>query len=235
VSSRRDAVPFDTHYFEKLRARGNAPSNEAIFRDIYQRNHWSGQHSPSGAGASPDQTRALGVALPVVLRRLGVDVLLDLPCGDYSWMRRLELPVAQYIGADLLPEIIRPLQEAYTDVTHRFVVLDLTSDPLPQADLLLCRDCLVHLSFDDTRRALRNLARSGIPHLLITTFPECEVNEDIVTGDWRPLNLENEPFCFPPPSQLLNERCTEAGGRFADKSLGLWQVADLTGLPFVAV
>jgi hypothetical protein len=234
MSSRRDAVPFDTRYFERLAARGNTSSLDAIFREIYRRNHWAGAHSPSGPGASPDQTRVLRMALPGLLRQLGVEVLLDLPCGDYSWMRLIDLPVTVYIGADLLPELIQPLQAAYTDPGHRFLVLDLIRDPLPKADLLLCRDCLVHLSFADIRRALGNVVRSRIPYLLTTTFPECELNEDIVTGDWRPLNLEHEPFGFPPPSQLLNEGCSEAGGLFGDKSLGLWQVATLSNLPFLA-
>lgn len=235
MSSRRDAVPFDSHYFEKQAAEGATSPADAIFRDIYRRNHWAGPHSPSGQGASPDQVRGLGTALPSLLRQLAVEVLLDLPCGDYSWMRLIELPVARYIGADLLPELVQPLEKAYTDARHRFLVLDLTRDPLPEADLLLCRDCLVHLSFADIGRALSNVLRSGIPYLLTTTFPECEVNEDIVTGDWRPLNLELEPFGFPPPSELLNERCSEAGGIFADKSLGLWQVAELTNCHSSAV
>lgn len=106
-------------------------------------------------------------------------------------------------------------------------MLDLTTSPLPAADLLLCRDALVHLSFADIGRALANLRRAAIPWLLTTTFPEEPSNEDIVTGDWRPLNLERAPFHFPPPARLLNEGCTEGDGRFADKSLGLWRVADL--------
>ena len=88
---------------------------------------------------------------------------MDLPCGDYGWMRRIELPVARYIGADLLPELIRPLQERFGGGGRSFVVLDLTRDPLPEADLLLCRDCLVHLSFGDIRRALGNVLRRGSP------------------------------------------------------------------------
>jgi hypothetical protein len=233
VSSRRDAVPFDTRHFEKLAARGNNSSAEAIFRDIYRRNHWSGSASPSGPGASPDQIRELLTSLPALVRRLGVNILLDLPCGDYSWMQRMDLPVASYIGADLLPELVQPLQTTHGDRNHRFLVLDLTRDPLPVADLLLCRDCLVHLSFADIRRALGNVLRSGNPYLLTTTFPECHVNEDIVTGDWRPLNLERAPFHFPPAEELLNEGCTEAGGVFADKSLGLWMTAKLADLPFM--
>jgi hypothetical protein len=228
-------VPFDPHYFEKLEARGETPSAEAIFRDIYRRNHWAGPASPSGAGASPDQTRELCVALPALLRRLAVETLLDLPCGDYSWIRTIDLPVAAYVGADLLPELVQQLQKAYTDPKHQFRVLDLTRDPLPTADLVLCRDCLVHLSFGEIRWALNNLLRSGIPFLLTTTFPGCERNEDIVTGDWRPLNLQRPPFGFPSPAELLNERCTEAGGLFADKSLGHWRVADLATLPFLTI
>jgi hypothetical protein len=149
-------------------------------------------------------------------------------------MRLVELRVQSYIGADLLAELVEPLQMTYTSARHRFLVLDLTRDPLPKADLLVCRDCLVHLSFADCRRALGNVLRSGIRYLLTTTFSECEVNEEIATGDWRPLNLEREPFAFPPPAELMNERCTEAGGAFADKSLGLWRTADLAGLPLLA-
>jgi hypothetical protein len=106
-------------------------------------------------------------------------------------------------------------------------VLDLTSSPLPPADLLLCRDCLVHLSLTDARRALANIRRSDITYLLTTTFPAEPTNVDVVTGDWRPLNLQRPPFGFPEPLELLVEGCTEQQGLFADKSLGLWRVADL--------
>ena len=112
-------------------------------------------------------------------------------------------------------------------------MLDLTRDALPPADLLLCRDCLVHLSYADIRRALANVARSGIPYVLTTTFPGAKANEDIVTGDWRVINLEAAPFGFPPPLHLLNEGCTEAGGLFADKSLGLWRTEALARLPWL--
>lgn len=231
--ARRTAVPFDPYHFEKLARRGTAATSEAIFRDIYRRHHWTGSGSASGAGAAPDQIRQLRATLPDLLSRLEAVTLLDLPCGDYSWMRTIALPVTRYIGADLLPELIDPLAAGYADARHEFRVLDLTRDPLPAADVLLCRDCLVHLSYADIQRALRNVVRSGITHLLVTTFPAAAANEDIVTGDWRVLDLERAPFGFPPPIELLNEGCTEADGRFTDKSLALWRVADLAGLPWL--
>ena len=224
---RREAVPFDPHHFEKLAREGNLPPPEEVFRDIYRRHHWTGSRSLSGAGSGQEQTAELKRALPELLKERGVSTVLDLPCGDYSWMRQVDLAGIRYIGADLLPELIAPLQAVHTDARHQFTVLDLTSDPLPPADLLFCRDCLVHLSYEDIRKALENFRESRIPLLLTTTFPDSDRNEEIVTGDWRPLNLERPPFNFPPPANLLREGSTEAGGLFADKSLGLWRAADL--------
>ena len=232
MTSRRDRVPFDSRYFEKHATSGSSEPAD-VFRDIYRRHHWAGSESASGAGAGVDQTAEIRRALPGLLTELGVATLLDLPCGDYGWMRTVALPVARYIGADLLPEVIEPLQADCTDPRREFRMLDLTRDPLPSADLLFCRDCLVHLSYDDIRRALRNILRSDIAWVLTTTFPGAEPNEDIVTGDWRTLDLGQPPFQLPPAMRILNEGCTEADGAFADKSLGLWRAEQLRGLAFL--
>jgi hypothetical protein len=95
------------------------------------------------------------------------------------------------------------------------------------ADLILCRDCLVHLSFTNIRHAFKNIVRSGASFLLTTTFPDHDENEDIEDGDWRLLNLEKPPFSFPAPIATFKEGCDEEGGAFADKSLALWNTAQL--------
>lgn len=233
MDTRRHAVLFDSYYFEKLAQQGVTAQRETIFRDIYARHHWAGSASASGAGAAPEQIQTLRAELPPLLKQLRIGTLLDLPCGDYSWMHTLDLAARCYIGGDLLPELIADLAREYGDARHQFRVVDLTCDALPNADLLLCRDCLVHLSYADSHLAVTNVVRSGIPYFLATTFPSTLANEDIVTGDWRPINLERLPFGFPPPLKMLNEGCTEASGLFADKSLGLWRVADLARLPWL--
>jgi hypothetical protein len=145
------------------------------------------------------------------------------------------LPIRHYIGGDIVPQVIarnqsrEDLRQLPYDV--QFETLDITRDELPTSDLVLCRDCLVHLSFANIRAALRNVVSSGSYYLLATTFPEHEVNEDIEDGDWRLLNLERPPFSFPAPLAIFNEGCDEEGGAFADKSLGLWDAAQLS--PFV--
>src|SRR4029453_1207153 len=91
-------------------------------------------------------------------------------------------------------------------------------------DLGLCRDCLVHLSFENIGRAIDNIRVSGARYLLTTTFLDHEVNGDIEDGDWRMLNLEREPFNLPPPVDVLVEHCEEGDGAYADKALGLWEL-----------
>jgi hypothetical protein len=103
--------------------------------------------------------------------------------------------------------------------------LDLAKDLLPQADIIFCRDCLVHLTYDEIRKVIANFKRSNSTYLLTTTFTDRRNNIDLVVQHiWRPLNLEMPPFNFPKPLKLINEKCTENDNRYNDKSLGLWRL-----------
>lgn len=227
MTDRRYAVPFDPDYFARRAAAGESLSPAEAFRQAWRENHWSGGESRSGPGSGLDQTVALRAGLPVLLRKLGALSLLDVPCGDWRWMSAVDLTGVRYTGGDLLNEVVEANQARFGGPNRRFIQLDLTVSPLPEADILLCRDCLVHLSFADIGKALENIGRSRISYLLTTTFPAQSANLDVVTGDWRPINLQAEPFGFPDPIELINEGCTEGDGVFADKSLGLWRVGDL--------
>jgi hypothetical protein len=223
--NRRTSVPFDPFHFQREAEAGRRFSTEEAFREIYRTNHW-GASERSGAGASVNQAAVVLALLVSLIDRLQVRTLLDVPCGDFAWMRHLQSDV-RYIGGDVLPELAAANQQRYGSGSRHFIAIDLLKDDLPEADLLLCRDCLVHLSCADVTSALANIRRSRCRWLLTTTFPGCAVNEDIVTGDWRPLNLELAPFSLPAPDFLFNEQCTEGGNLFADKSLGLWRIEDL--------
>jgi hypothetical protein len=153
--------------------------------------------------------------------------MLDLPCGDFNWMQHVQVPLQKYIGADIVEDLIRANQTRYGSAQREFRVLDLTKDVLPEVDLLFCRDCLVHLSFEDIEKVFSNIKRSGIQYLLTTTFSNRPENHNIQTGDWRVVNLQKAPFHLPQPITLINEGCTEGNGRYADKCLGLWKVNEL--------
>jgi hypothetical protein len=202
-------------------------SLEERFGRIYQTNLWSDAESRSGPGSSLDETASLRVALPPLLRSLNARRLLDVPCGDFNWMSQVDLSGIDYIGGDIVESIILANREHYDPPAREFIRVDLTSGPLPDADVILCRDCLVHFSFDNIIAAFRTMKASGAKYVLTTTFLDWQANKDIVDGDWRPLNLVQSPFLLPPPHDVILEDCMEEGGAYADKALAVWRVSDL--------
>ena len=206
----------------------------ARFQRIFDENAWGNSESVSGEGSNLTRTAAVRAALPGLLARHGVRSVLDAPCGDFYWMKEVDLRGAggqiDYIGVDIVAEIIARDVELYASPRRRFLLCDLVDGSLPNADLILCRDCLVHLPYHETRKALENFVRSGATWLLTTTFTGDRENHDIAIGDWRAINLERPPYSFPRPMDVINEESDEVDeelGAFPDKSLGLWRLADV--------
>jgi hypothetical protein len=201
-------------------------SPEEIFTHIYRNNTWGSEASFSGTGSDEQQTQGIAAELPKLFAEFGIQSMLDVPCGDFHWMKSVDLQGVAYIGGDIVEEMIAK-NDRYRTPGIFFIKLNLLADQLPKADLVFCRDCLVHFSFDDVLKALRNIAASGSKYLLTTTFTARNENRSIATGQWRPLNLQCEPIGLPPPLKLIVEGCTELDGEFPDKSLGLWKIDDI--------
>lgn len=199
------------------------------FQRIHETNLWGAAASVSGLGSETDATAVLRHELPVLLRKLGIGSLLDAPCGDAGWINQADLGIA-LIGVDIVPDLIATLRAraGRGEICGDYRLADITRDPLPCADAVLCRDCLVHLSFANIARAVANFRRSGATWLITTTFPDWQDNLDCEDGDWRALNFERTPFSWGPPVGLLNENCMEGGGGWRDKSLGVWRLSGIS-------
>jgi len=198
-------------------------SSKERFREIYLRGTWGGTESASGPGSSLEETRVLRRVFPDILREMSVRSMLDIPCGDFHWMQHVDLSDVDYVGADVVPEMVAA-NARFATANISFRRLNVMSDELPAVDLVLCRDCLPHFSFRDARKALDNIAASGSRLLLTTTFTDRQTNHDINTGDFRALNLERPPFALPPALQVFNEECTLYDHALTDKSMGLWRL-----------
>ena len=202
-----------------------------MFTSIYANAGW-GKHldTVSGPGSTLEQTAVIRSEIPELLKTLDARSILDAPCGDLFWMKECDLGATEYIGMDVVPAIVADNAKRFAASGRTFIAGDIVKDDLPRVDVILCRDCLVHLPFDDALAALRNFRRSGSTYLLATTFTGRTGNSDIpAAGGWRPLNLERAPFSLPAPLQLVNECCPVADGKYADKSLGLWLLSSIPG------
>ena len=215
------------HKFEYLKLSYFSGSNKDIFTNIYLKNKWGDKDSFSGSGSNFKQTKVILNQLPNLIIKYKIKSILDLPCGDFYWMKEYNFKDLNYIGADIVTELVDKNNKNFAKKNINFINLNLTTDKLPYSDLLFCRDCLVHFSFEDIFKALKNIKRTQFKYFMTTNFYKRGTNKDIPTGSWRTINLCKPPFNFPEPSETIIEDCTEADNIFSDKVLSFWEVKSL--------
>ncbi len=200
--------------------------HKRLFTLFYEKNIWGNAESASGTGSTLHETVIIRSKLIDVIKQFNIKTMLDIPCGDFNWMKLVvnEIDI-HYTGGDIVGKIIKRNKEQYATSQCNFEQFDVVNDLLPYSDLIFCRDCLVHFSNEMIKKALANIKNSKSKYFITTTFPDHNNNEDIVTGYWRPLNLEKPPFSLPSPLLIIKEMHPEP--LYEDKSLGLWRVSDL--------
>lgn len=209
----------------------SSDDRKTVFTYYFDQNIWGGI-SKSGTGSDLDQTAVIRKVLPDLLKQINCNILIDAPCGDLYWIKTIDLPIKKYIGIDIVDDLIIQNRMLFNDEKFTFYSQDLVEKQIPYADLILSRDCLVHLSFNDIKKVINNFKRSGSLYLLTTSFVKQTYNFDIPTGFWHPINLQKEPFNFPNALLVIDEKCTEEEGKWSDKSLLLW---DLSTLPYFEI
>ena len=210
-----------------LRLNPARAERRRIFEAISRSNAWGGSESVSGPGSGVARASLFRPALETLLRELDVRTLLDAPCGDFNWLSTFKLSLDRYIGVDIVPALIASNNARHGAKQRRFYVADIVTDRFPRVDLILCRDGIVHFCDAELFATLRNFKRTGSRWLLTNTFIEHAANPDIATGSWRPVNLEQPPFNLPKPLRVIDEHCEGDGGRYRDKRLALWPLAQL--------
>lgn len=197
------------------------------FSGIYETGAW--QHGDdatpgSGEGSTLAATTKLREALPTLLGELGINTLLDIGCGDFTWMQHVDLN-QNYVGVDVVDSVIEKNRQLFERPGRVFAVADATVDDLPDADAVMCREVLFHLSFEDINKLLKNLLSKKRSYLIITSDTRTLFNSDIPTGDFRPLNLEARPLKFPPPDRVIDDAAVSPG-----RIIGVWNTTNLTNL-----
>lgn len=193
------------------------------FTTFYETHYWVDDQSRSGGGSNLYATEKIRKAIPGLFLKYGVRSVLDIPCGDFFWFKEMKLDLDRYIGGDIVAPLIASVADKYTSPSRSFRVTDISKDALPDCDLILVRDCFIHLSFAAIFAALNNITQSKIRYLLTTHHADVAENVDLGTGTCRALNLCAAPFNFPPALELIDDYAKGLKPHY----LGLWRVDDL--------
>tara|TARA_B100001123_G_C15344266_1_gene1036291 strand:+ start:1341 stop:2060 length:720 start_codon:yes stop_codon:yes gene_type:complete len=172
---------------------------EEIFSKIYKNNYWGSNISKSGPGSDYNNTIKIRKELPKIIKKFKIKSILDAPCGDFFWMNKvLKNLKIQYVGADIVSDLILLNKIKFANKNIKFMKLDLTKSKLPKSNLWICRALFFHLDFKSIKKILHNLKRSEIKYILITNSYTKKnfKNKNIINGDYRPLDLFKAPFNF---------------------------------------
>jgi hypothetical protein len=153
-----------------------------------------GMESVAGYGSTKHSFRIYRENLINILKKYEVSTFLDAGCADFYGMEDIEFGEINYIGIDLVAEQIDINKEKYK--THDFRCLNMFTDEIPKADMVFCRDILVHMSSTNIKRFLKSCIDSECKYLMATTFPEVENMELGGQLGWRRINFDKEPYGF---------------------------------------
>ncbi|CAE7596250.1 unnamed protein product [Symbiodinium sp. CCMP2592] len=186
---------------------------------------------PSGPGSSLESTAKVRPFLREVFDKLEIRTFLDVPCGDMTWMPRVNLTGIEYMGGDISPSLVASnLQSFASDATfaNRFAVFDITCMVPPKVDMIHTRDVFIHLDSNLSMQALRNFERSGSKYVAIPHWPSLDgsTNEYHPKGqayqNYHRFNLELPPYCLPSPLYSSQNLGTDGLNL-----LGVWELPAL--------
>jgi len=193
------------------------------FEKIYELGVWihsKDQVAASGVGSELEATVGLRSSLTGLLSDLKVQTLVDVGCGDWTWMSKVELPCT-YLGLDIVENVVERNRAAYSKPGIDFHRLDAVAEPIPDCNAVLCREVIFHLSFTDGLSLIKNIKRHA-EWLIITTDTTIWFNSDIPSGDFRMLNLQYRPFHFPKPEREICDDSVADG-----RKLSVWRTESL--------
>jgi 2-polyprenyl-3-methyl-5-hydroxy-6-metoxy-1,4-benzoquinol methylase len=204
----------------KIKEAFKSKNVEERFTYIYNKKLWfKNGDSESGAGSTLKATENLRKDLVDFLLRVNGTALLDVGCGDFNWMKEIELP-CPYIGVDIVKSVIERNKAKYTSDKISFRHLNAVNEELPDdADVIICREVLFHLSFEDGIQVLNKVKKSNARYFIATTNRSIDKNIDVNSGEFRNINLLLPPYDLKSDYKEIDDSSISK-----DRMLGIWKL-----------
>ena len=134
---------------------------QTVFRKIYREAGWGsiGDGYFSGVGSLDVNAREYVAFVNRFLAEYSVTDIVDCGCGDFRVARQFDLSNRQYIGIDIVDEVIKRNRATFGASNIEFRTLDLIESDLPDGQLCLIRQVLQHLSNEAIERVLGRLGK----------------------------------------------------------------------------
>jgi 2-polyprenyl-3-methyl-5-hydroxy-6-metoxy-1,4-benzoquinol methylase len=181
-------------------------SNKDIFSNIYYNKLWNKKSNlffDSGTGSHEEYIvdKYVDVINKFLLENK-VSVV-DIGCGDFNIASKFYFNCKKYFGVDVVEDLINYLDKNYSDENLHFINADATIEKLPQAECIIIKEVLQHLTNKEIKLLLENI--KGFKYVIITEsypFELDEINKDKIKGplsrsyNFSAVEIDKSPFDF---------------------------------------
>lgn len=171
--------------------------NYNIFDTIYKNAEWGKgdiNGGSSGHGSSPEINEMYISYLNEFIKKYNIHSIVDIGCGDWQIMNHIDLTNVDYKGFDVVDEVINENNKLHKSSSINFYKTNLNDIyDYPSANLLICKDVLQHLDYENINHILSKLDKYDHV-IIINDFSDNTINHDISNGGYRELDLRTEPF-----------------------------------------
>ncbi len=189
--------------------------NKIIFKSIYKTNHWNKSlkfnpnqsFSGPGSAANSVQTNNLILNLQKFFNENNVKKILDAPCGDCAWIKKIFETNIQYTGIDIVEDLINENKLKFKFNSNiKFYCRDITQYiDFNNYDFIFMRDFFIHLPIPMIKKVLSNLKKSNCRFYSFNNYEDIKLNKEISTGQHRKINLLKKPFNLEIPNYKIQE------------------------------
>ena len=168
-----------------------------IFTQTYKLNKWGSSESHSGVGSDLEYTQWVR-ELILELIDGGVKNIWDCSCGDWNWMKEIKESLPNYIGNDIVPDLIDANVKNFGSDNIKFQSGDMMAElqklESESIDLVLCRHTLEHLPTNYTINVVKEIRRVAKMALITSNS---DVKNLLIIPDGvnsRGINLEMDEY-----------------------------------------
>lgn len=172
---------------------------------IYDKKLWGGNDTDFYSGEGSHDPKIINPYIAAVisfLKSLKQPIIVcDLGCGDFNVGKQFVPYTEKYIAVDIVEKLIKRNRVLFQNKKVEFKCLDIAIDDLPQAECVIIRQVLQHLSNQEILKILRKLVT--YTYIILTEHIPNEKfipNKDIISGQGIRLkknsgvNLLSAPF-----------------------------------------
>jgi SAM-dependent methyltransferase len=186
-------------------------SRSDVFARVYKSGDWGKDFAQgdyfSGPGSLPAYTREYeDFVCRFIQERDDIGVVLDIGCGDFQVAKRILDGChnrVTYIGVDVVAGLVERNLRHFSSPNITFGKLDAVEDPWPNADLVLIREVLQHLSLKSVSKIVSKLTQ--FRYVLVTehcAYETSHPNINLPDGPYARVAWGSGTYLDRPPFNL---------------------------------